>query len=592
MAGRSLAQEEHLWRDPRGLVLALAGLPLLGLAAFGLFGPAGGFGFALALPLVMALRLARGRPPRKKGHDRQTDPLTGLPSRAALVDAMDQSLRTPGARNLTAACLVIDLDDFHGFNDLWGRSVADRFLQSSAARLAAMLRGDDLVCRLEADAFAVFLPPAPRLTLDSILALAERLQHCLADPVSVDGRRAYASASVGIALSRHVTGPDRDGGARLLAAAERAMVEARANGPSSCRLYSPDLNIDLQAQGALCEDVSAALEDGQITAWFQPQVSADGRRVTGLEALARWHHPTRGLVPPGHFLPAISAAGRDERLSEVMLDAALAALRRFDQAGLHVPTMGVNFGMRELQAVSLVPRVKASLARHDLTPDRLTIEVLESVVCRNEDDILLRNIRALTALGCRIDLDDFGTGQAAIGSIRRFGVGRIKIDRSFVTHLDRDPEQARTVQAMLGLARDLQVEALAEGVETLGEQSTLLRMGCAHVQGFGIARPMPEADTLAWLLDQQHKASQNRVQATDRAAWPSAMPHPRMPPRVASSSDTDAASLAHHKAADPPRDPGVGPNPTAGAHPDPGPQTPAHRPPEAGFAARARRPLN
>jgi EAL domain-containing protein (putative c-di-GMP-specific phosphodiesterase class I) len=205
----------------------------------------------------------------------------------------------------------------------------------------------------------------------------------------------------------------------------------------------------------------------------------------------------------------METAGLLGRLAEVMMYHTFAALKAWDGAGADVPQVGVNFTSSELSDPKLTDKIKWELDRFDLTPDRLVVEILETVVASAPDDLITRNINALGAMGCRIDLDDFGTGHASITSIRRFAVTRIKIDRSFVMKADRDPEQQRMISAILTMAERLEVETLAEGVETVGEHVLLAQLGCNHVQGYGIARPMPFDQTLDWIS--RHKAKLTNV---------------------------------------------------------------------------------
>ncbi|MEY8842668.1 EAL domain-containing protein, partial [Cribrihabitans sp. XS_ASV171] len=278
-----------------------------------------------------------------------------------------------------------------------------------------------------------------------------------------------------------------------------ALAEAHANGPSAIRSFSTDMRQNVRSRSRRKEEVIAALENGQIVPFYQPQISTDTGKVTGFEALARWHHPTRGALTPEVFLPSIEEAGLTTKLGQVMLYNALTALKAWDRAGVEVPRIGVNFASDELRDPGLVERIEWELDRFELTPDRLSVEVLETVFSNSPDDVITRNITGLGALGCRIDLDDFGTGHASIASIRRFDISRIKIDRSFVMKADRDPEQQRMITAILTMAERLGLETLAEGVETVGEHALLAQLGCDHVQGFGIGRPMPFEQTLDWI---------------------------------------------------------------------------------------------
>lgn len=254
-------------------------------------------------------------------------------------------------------------------------------------------------------------------------------------------------------------------------------------------------------------DVAAALENGQFLAHFQPQISTGTHEVTGFEALARWKHPERGMIPPAEFLPAVEAAGGWNRLSEIMLTQAVSALIAWDRAGLHVPQVSVNFSEAELANPSLVEKISWELDRFELGYDRLTVEVLENVIASATEDSVLQNIRRLARLGCRIDLDDFGTGHASITTLRRFPIDRIKIDRSFVIHIDEDAAQQKMVLAIQTLAAQLGLATLAEGVGSRAELSKLAELGCGCAQGHALSYPMPLDETIPWLHDKLHHAS-------------------------------------------------------------------------------------
>jgi EAL domain-containing protein (putative c-di-GMP-specific phosphodiesterase class I) len=290
----------------------------------------------------------------------------------------------------------------------------------------------------------------------------------------------------------------------LLDAAQVAADEAARHGPGAIRAYAPDMARHRADRDALREELELALDEGQIRAHFQPQISTDTGAITGFEALARWYHPERGLIPPADFLPMIEDAGLSARLGEVMLFNALTALARWDRAGLDVPTVAVNFSAAELRNPKLAEKLKWELDRFGLEPKRLCVEVLEHVVAETDNDVIVSNISALARMGCGIDLDDFGTGHASITSIRRFAVRRIKIDRSFVTKVDEDRDQQKMVSAILSMAERLGLHTLAEGVETPGEHTMLAQLGCGDVQGFGITRPMPVDETMDWI--ERHRA--------------------------------------------------------------------------------------
>ena len=277
--------------------------------------------------------------------------------------------------------------------------------------------------------------------------------------------------------------------------------------PGTIRHFSRDLKDRLSRDAELTRSVDQALSSGEIRAWFQPQVCTDTAQIIGFEALARWHHPTFGTLSPGQFLDAVANAGRLPCLGEVMLQNALVALTNWDDKGLNIPSVSVNFSSEELRDPDLASKVKWEVDRHEVDPERVCVEILESVAALSQDDVILRNIDQFAAHGFQLDLDDFGTGQASIQNIRRFRVNRIKIDRSFVTSIHTDPQQQATVSAILALAQHLKVHTLAEGVETSGEYSILAQLGCGAVQGYGVARPMPFEETFGWIDGHRMRAA-------------------------------------------------------------------------------------
>lgn len=472
-------------------------LPAVTLAAFWLGGEQSLILVALIAPMVFALAGAF-RFQDQRGY--LADGLGGLALRSQIVAALDHSLEEATLTGRATACLVVQFDNIETLLDRHGRAAQTEVLTRSAERLIGALRQGDSLARLEGGGFAVALAPQRRLDLEGMVQMSARLQSALGQPVSVDATRLYVSASLGFVLSQQLPGKR---GADLLDAAQVAADEASHHGPGAIRAYAPDMARKRADRDALRDMLEVALGDGQIKAHFQPQISTDTGAISGFEALARWHHPERGVVPPSEFLEVIEEAGLSESLGDVMLNQALAALVRWDRAGFSIPSVGVNFCAAELRNPRLVEKLQWELDRFDLTPNRLSIEILETVVASTDSDMVVRNIAALARLGCGIDLDDFGTGHASITNIRRFDVRRLKIDRSFVMRVDEDREQQKMVAAILSLAERLGLETLAEGVETAGEHAMLAQLGCNHVQGFGIARPMPFDQTIDWISHHQ-----------------------------------------------------------------------------------------
>jgi diguanylate cyclase (GGDEF)-like protein len=478
----------------------LAFLPAITLGSFWLGGESALVIASLALPLLFVFGGAFGVSDSRGAPDH--DSVSGLMLRDGFNAVLGQVFDATAASGKQSACFVLELDDYRDLVDRHGQAAADTVVRHTGERIVSVLRKGDLVARMGDSRFAVCMMAVQQLDLEICIQLSGRMQAAVEDPISLDGLSVYMSCSVGFCLHSRAPGPSS---ADWMAAADAALADAQQAGPSAIRAYSTEIHRKTKARNELRDDAVVALENGQIQPWYQPQISTDTGKVTGFEALARWSHPVHGMIPPATFLPAMEDAGLLERLGQVMMYHALTALKAWDSAGADVPRVAVNFASDELRNPGLVDKIRWELDRFDLTPDRLTVEILESVVTDCPDDTITRNIAGLSALGCRIDLDDFGTGHASIASIRRFAVSRIKIDRSFVMKADRDPEQQRLIGAILTMAERLEIETLAEGVETVGEHALLAQLGCDHVQGFGIARPMPFDQTLDWIAAHQAK---------------------------------------------------------------------------------------
>jgi EAL domain-containing protein (putative c-di-GMP-specific phosphodiesterase class I) len=349
--------------------------------------------------------------------------------------------------------------------------------------------------QLDPSSFGAILISEEAFDLEVLLNSCTRIQHDLSEPLIHEGVPLRWTVSIGFAGSNRFRAVDGDG---LLQAAYAALNEARRKGPNAVRSYSTAMDSRRARQKLLGREAALAFDRGEVFAYFQPQISMHDGRLTGFEALTRWRHPERGLVSPADFLPVLEQAGLMHRLGDTMIAQSLQALQHWDANGLVVPRVGVNFSTDELRDPLLVDRIAMLMDAHDMCAGRLVVEVLETVIAKASDDVIVRNLSDLAALGCGIDLDDFGTGYASITNIRRFSVGRIKIDRSFVTGVDRDPEQRDMVAAILTMAERLGVRTLAEGIETKGEHAALRSLGCDDAQGFEIARPMPLEETVEW----------------------------------------------------------------------------------------------
>jgi EAL domain-containing protein (putative c-di-GMP-specific phosphodiesterase class I)/GGDEF domain-containing protein len=395
-------------------------------------------------------------------------------------------------------CLAVEIDDFAGLSERLGTQSLGLFDAELTHRLQSKVRGLDCLGQIEDHRFALGIMSTRHPDTETLLELARRVQRTISEKVWLDNSNHYVTCSVGFAHAPITAFVDDVFNKSLL-----ALTEAQRNGPSAIRAYSPGFVGVHRSSKFSKAELTDALTNGDIQPWFQPQVSTDTGRIHGFEALVRWVQSNGTVLSPGEFLPDLEAVGLIERLGQQMLTGALKALRDWDRRGFNVQTVGVNLSSYELQNPKLVTDITWDLDRYEIAPERVTFEILETVIAETDEDIIVRNIAQLAKLGCLVDLDDFGTGHASITSIRRFAVNRLKIDRSFVMRCDHDPQQQQLLAAITSMADRLGLETLAEGVETRAEHAMLAQLGCGYVQGFGIGRPMPFEQTVEWLKTHQ-----------------------------------------------------------------------------------------
>lgn len=468
-----------LWRPEATLML-----PPVALAAFWAGGEVGLVAAAVGLPLALVLM-------------RRLLPSPTLPPMSdQVIGYLDAALRDHGANGRQIGCLVLQFDDPSLLCDRLGRTRQSALLAASIARLRGALRSGDVLYALEDGSLVVIVGPTQHLDLEVMVRIAGRLQLVVQQPLVIDGSPVQLTCCIGFCHARQLA---TDSGRVLLDAAQIAADEASRHRPGAIRAYTEGLAQARADRDALRRDFAAAVQAGQVRAHFQPQLSTDSGGVSGVEALVRWHHPDRGCLSPAAFLPALEGTDLLLCLGQTMLDQALAALQAWDRLGLRIPSVAVNLSAQELRDPQLPDRLSWALDRYGLVPARLTVEVLESVLAGDADDIIARNIDRIARMGCGVDMDDFGTGNASITSIKRFALRRLKIDRSFVRGLDSDRDQQKLVTAILSLAERLDLDTLAEGVENQGEHAMLAQLGCGHVQGYAIARPMPFEEVAPWV---------------------------------------------------------------------------------------------
>ncbi|MEU7796027.1 EAL domain-containing protein [Micromonospora tulbaghiae] len=416
------------------------------------------------------------------------DALTGLSNRRHLLDEGSAQLTTRHADGVTALVLI-DLNHFKEVNDTLGHGAGDRVLIQVAERLRDAARPDDLVARLGGDEFAVLLRglPAPAVAAHR----AEALLAALHDPLDLDGMRISVEASGGIAVA-----PATGGMAELLRRADVAMYQAKRAG-QRVATYAPARDTADLSRLTLGGELPRAVADHEFTVNFQPIVDLAGGEVIGAEALARWHHPTHGLIDPLRFLEAVERSGLLPAFAEAILDQALIAAGSWRDAGFDLP-VSVNVSPRSLLDARFPGAVLARLRAHDLPPDRLVLELTETLTL-SQLDVVDRVLSRLRDSGVRLALDDFGTGYSSLSLLSRIPVHELKIDRSFVGAMETAPEAAAVIRSTLDLGRSLDLTVVAEGVESEPQRRALWELGCAAGQGHLFARPLPAAALLAAL---------------------------------------------------------------------------------------------
>ena len=422
------------------------------------------------------------------------DVLTGVANRAQLTGAMRQHLGRARRMDSPLAVLAIDLDGFKAVNDLLGHAAGDKLLQAVAARLRDNVREGDTVARLGGDEFVVI--QAESAQPEGALHLAERLVHVLADPVNVGGAMAAVTASVGIALFPHdvpgMTDLDAAGPA-LLAAADTALYRVKRGGRNGHAFFQPGMDGQQRERRALEQDLRMALANGQLSLAYQPQAAAGSGEVLGFEALLRWTHPVRGVVPPGIFIKVAEETGCILPIGAWVLHEACR-----EAASWAVPLrIAVNVSAMQVHQADLPMLVMQALTASGLDPARLELEVTESVLLADltgrssSPEQVIEALHRVRALGVRLAMDDFGTGYSSLASLRAFPFDKIKLDRGFVADLGRSEGADAIVRAVLGLGRGLNMPVVAEGVETLCQAAALRRGGCDELQGYLIGRPLP-----------------------------------------------------------------------------------------------------
>jgi len=431
----------------------------------------------------------------RKAHESQLerlaneDVLTGLATRHAFLAAMPDALARARADESGLALLFIDLDEFKQVNDTHGHATGDLLLKSAAGRLLSLLRPTDAVARFGGDEFLVLLHPCEGER--QAASVAARIVEAFGVPFLIGDELHAVGASIGISMF------PRDGGdaETLVRHSDIAMYAGKNEGKGQYRFFDPSLSNNLNARARLKQRMLEAIERDQFTLHYQPRVDARSGELLSMEALVRWRHPELGLVPPGDFIPLAESTGLIRNIGEAVIDKACAQLAAWREAGVGLVPVSINVSPKQFQRGGVQRRLGAAMAQHRVPPSLIEVEITESAMMGDHDDILAE-LAALRALGVKLHVDDFGTGYSSLSQLQRLRMDVLKVDRAFTTELGNSKEGKVFFQAIVSMAHALGMSVVAEGVETEEQLAILRGLDCNEVQGYYIARPVPAQEML------------------------------------------------------------------------------------------------
>ncbi len=411
------------------------------------------------------------------------DLLTHLPNRALLKDRLSLAITHARRNKRKLGVMFLDLDRFKLVNDTLGHTMGDRLLKAVANRLQSCLRSGDTLSRFGGDEFTLLLPEVR--TKDDVVVIASKILDRLSTPFVIDGHELFVGASIGIAMYPEAG----DSVETLIQNADIAMYHIKGRGKNGYQFFSDEMNLKFSTRLSLERELRNALSNGELRVFYQPQVSLKSGEIIGVEALIRWQHPKRGLILPSEFLPVAEETGLITRLDEWVQQHAFEEVIGWQRAGLGSVRLSVNMSAHQLEQESFVERFLMNLDSSGLPGEQLKLEITENTLMRDMD-IILPKLREVRERGVRIAIDDFGTGYSSLSYLQQFPVNTLKIDRSFVSDIRADQDDASIINAIVAMARGLKLDLIAEGVETRAQLRYLSSQGCCEVQGYIFSRPV------------------------------------------------------------------------------------------------------
>nr|WP_245462042.1 MULTISPECIES: EAL domain-containing protein [unclassified Mesorhizobium] len=433
------------------------------------------------------------------------DGLTGLHNRTFLTDHFDTLIKGTHRRRERLAVVQLDLDRFKQINDTLGHAAGDYVLVVTAQRMRDSCRASDLCVRLGGDEFVMILGGAGGT--EDINMLARRILAHINEPIVFQGTTILPGASAGIA----VYPIDADNAGDLLVHADLALYSAKKLGGGNFSFFSEELRRELDYRKQLEHDIKVAIAERAFQVYFQPQVSLTNGTISGIEALVRWNHAERGMIPPGEFIPVAEKCGFMPEIGRIVITKAINEAAEWNRAGIAFGRLAVNVSGTELREHDFDAFLFETLEKAGLPPQKLSLEIVESVILDDEKTGIAAKLRHIRAAGVHLELDDFGTGYASLSHVNPNEIDRLKIDRRFVQNIHENGDNSKIVRAITELARGLGISIVAEGAETEAELDSLMAIGCDQVQGYSIAFPMPHDKALEWLTARMPKKAKLTV---------------------------------------------------------------------------------
>lgn len=423
------------------------------------------------------------------------DNLTGLPNRLLFLDRLKQSIKHSKRNHTSVSVLFLDLDRFKEVNDTYGHDVGDELLQKISKKLSHIIREEDTVSRLGGDEFTIILND---LNENNIIKITQKIITTMQEKIAIKNTNIFITFSIGISSYPQ----DGETPAILLRNADTAMYKAKELGKNQFQFYSPQMTKIAVQRASIEHDLRLALENDELIPYFQVKMDAVENKIIGAEALVRWNHPTKGLVSPGEFISIAEDTGLIISIDEMMMEKTLICMQKWKKEGLNTGMLSINISMKQLEHNKCLENLNNLLHKYLTDPQGIELEITENQIMRNPESAIkiLHNIRKM---GINISIDDFGTGYSSLSHLKQLPINKLKIDKSFIDDLPNDKNDVAIIKAIIALSKSLNIEIIAEGVETKDQLDFLVSKGCSNIQGYYYSKPLPAEAYKEFLIKYQ-----------------------------------------------------------------------------------------